>query len=60
LFGELEYSFECAWSPALPVILKMSEMFPKLKFDLSYEEEGRGFKGKFVCKNNKVSRYWSH
>lgn len=43
------YGFETAWSPPCPLILKMSEMFPKLNFTLRYYEQGAGFKGVFVC-----------
>lgn len=48
--GAIYYSMRTAWSPALPVIQRMSELFPSLKFSLRYFEMGAGFKGKFVCK----------
>jgi len=47
-------SFQTAWSPALPVIQKMSEMFPELSFTLKYFECGGGFKGVYECKAGKV------
>lgn len=33
------YDYDTAWSPAIPVMMKMSELFPKLtfEFDISYE-----------------------
>lgn len=54
--GMLFYHFESAWSPVLPVILKMSQMFPKLKFELEYYEMGVGFQGEFHCENGQVTR----
>lgn len=47
-------SFSTAWSPPLPVILKMSEMFPKLTFSLKYYEAGAGFQGHYKCKAGEV------
>lgn len=46
--GIVEFNFFTQWRPNLPVIKKMGEMFPNLKFELEYEDEGRGFKGHFV------------
>jgi len=46
-YGYLAYSFESAWSPAKPLILKMSEMFPKLIFDLRWFEMGMAVHGKY-------------
>ena len=51
---ELTYTFRCAWSPCLPVIKKMSEMFPKLRFELRYFEQGQGFNGLFVCEKGEI------
>jgi hypothetical protein len=39
------YSFNTAWSPPVPVIKKMGEMFPSLTFTFSYAEDGEGYKG---------------
>jgi len=52
--SELEYWFQTAWSPPEPVIRKMSKMFPRLKFVLTYFEGGMGFNGLLVCKGGKV------
>ena len=38
-------SFDTPWSPPSPVIVKASELFPKLTFTLKYWECGMGFKG---------------
>lgn len=43
--NELFYTFETAWSPPIPLIAKMSEMFPNLCFVLKYYEQGMGYKG---------------
>ena len=54
-WSELFYTFNTAWSPILPVIKKMGEMFPKLEFDLRYFEQGMGFNGMFKMKEGKVT-----
>jgi len=41
----LQYSFDTAWSPPIPLVKKMGEMFPELEFDLRYFEGGCGFNG---------------
>jgi len=46
--GVVCFNFFTQWQPCLTVVKKMGEMFPKLKFDLEYEDEGRAFKGRFV------------
>lgn len=53
-YSELLYNFNTAWSPALPLIKKMGEMFPLLEFDLRYFEQGEGFNGMFLMKEGKV------
>ncbi len=50
----LKYVFNTAWSPPIPVILKMSETFPKLKFTLEYYEGSMGFKGTFIAKGGET------
>ena len=51
--NRLFYSFETAWSPPYPLILKMSKLFPELEFVLRYFEGGCGFNGLFKCKKGK-------
>jgi hypothetical protein len=41
----LEYTFQSAWAPPLPVIEAMSKGFPSLTFALEYFECGAGFMG---------------
>ena len=53
-WNNLFYTFQSAWSPPLPVIRKMSELFPTLEFDLRYFEGGSGFNGMFQMRNGKV------
>ena len=48
------YRFSTAWSPPTPIIIMMSEMFPRLKFTLKYYEAGMAFQGVFTCKAGRV------
>jgi hypothetical protein len=48
------YSFQTAWSPPEPLIRKMGEMFPALKFVYLYWECGAGYQGKMVIENGIV------
>jgi hypothetical protein len=43
-----------AWSPPTPLIQKLGELFPDLKFTLRYYEGGSGFKGVYQVKGKKV------
>jgi hypothetical protein len=51
----LEYHFDTAWSPPIPLVKKMGEMFPKLKFILKYWEPGMNFEGRYVMDGGKLS-----
>ena len=42
----INFKFETAWSPPLPILESLMEQYPMLKFSLSFEEPGMGFKGK--------------
>jgi len=42
---EIEYTFDTAWSPPLPVIEQAAEQFPKLTFAINYEEPGNDVAG---------------
>ena len=44
-------TFSTAWAPSLPISLKLSQLFPRLKFSHSYWECGAAYKGKGVFKN---------
>ena len=41
----LIYRFTTAWSPPIPVVIAMSEQFPRLRFSIRFREDGMGFKG---------------
>jgi hypothetical protein len=51
---ELCYSFMTAWSPVVPVVIKMAEMFPGLNFVYKYHETGMCFIGSLECRHGKV------
>jgi len=46
--NEYEVSYDTAWAPNIPFMIKASEEYPKLIFTLRYEEPGMGFCGKCV------------
>ncbi|NIM99447.1 MAG: hypothetical protein GTO24_15665 [candidate division Zixibacteria bacterium] len=50
----IRYSFDTAWSPPKPLIVKMSEMFPKLIFELKYEEPNDGLYGLFIVEGGEI------
>ncbi len=52
--SEIIYEFQTAWSPALPVILQASVIFPTLKFRYQYEDEGWNYIGYTEFFNGKV------
>lgn len=54
--NELFYYFDTAWSPPIPIIIKMSEMFPKLKFNLKYYEGGMRFCGSMELKEGCITK----
>ena len=61
----LEYTFNTAWSPPIPLIKKLGEMFPQVEIELRYFEGGAGFNGILVIKEGKVvtdkcSEYFGH
>lgn len=46
----LAYRFNTAWSPPIPAIEKLSEQYPDVEFNLSYEEE-TGWGGEYIFAN---------
>lgn len=50
----LTYSFETAWSAPHPIIKKMSELYPDLRFTMKSYERGMGFKLHVVWENGKM------
>jgi hypothetical protein len=58
---QLNYNFSTAWSIPMPVLLKMSKMFPALTFEYNGNEESEEFeveyefkKGKLTIKDEKI------
>lgn len=50
----VKFNFGTAWSPPIPVIEQMAEIFPDLKFELRFYEGGMAFQGKFIWKNGQL------
>ena len=48
------YRFDTAWGTATKAFLKISAMFPDLRFDFFHVEEGGFFQGSEVIKNGKL------
>ena len=46
--------FTTAWSPPTPVVIAMSRQFPKLVFELRFEEQGMQFQGVFVAEAGEI------
>ena len=46
--------FATAWSPPVPVIVKASELFPELLFEMDYDEEAGMYHGHLKVKNGVV------
>lgn len=40
---KIHINFQTAWSPVLPVIMKVSELYPKVKIIYTFIDEGGGF-----------------
>jgi hypothetical protein len=49
--GEIVYNFQTAWGPADPLVRKMGEMFPDLRFEYTYDEPGMCFEGTLIMEN---------
>jgi len=50
----LKYVFTTAWSIPMPILYKMSEMFPKLTFEYSGNEESEEFEVEYKFKKGKI------
>lgn len=48
-------SFDTAWSPPIPWLQKTALMFPLLKFELNYREDGCGFRGTSIAQGEDFS-----
>lgn len=45
------YRFDTAWSPPIGVIERAAELYPTLRFSLTYGEPGNDFAGRIVYEN---------
>ena len=54
--GRLQYSFDTAWSPPIPLLLAASDRFPELTFDLQYEDSNVDMFGRIEVRNGNVVR----
>lgn len=52
--GEIIYSFETAWSPAIPIVARMSELYPELQFSYEFVEFGVCFAGIFKYEDGEL------
>ncbi len=52
--NELNYSFQTAWSIPMPVLFKMSKMFPSLTFSYYGDEESEAFETEIEFKAGKI------
>lgn len=52
--GGVRYFFDTAWSPPMPLIVKLGELFPGLRLKLKYFECGCAFQGVLVMSKGKV------
>lgn len=50
----LQYSFDTAWSPPLPVLAEAARQFPTLSFTIHYEEPGNAFYGDAVWEDGEL------
>lgn len=56
--GWIEFGFQTAWSPPIPLVKKMGEVFPELTFQLRYYEGGNAFQGSLTMKGGKEAEDW--
>jgi hypothetical protein len=51
----LDYVFDTAWAPPIPVIEKLAEIFPTVEITLQFEEGGAGFYGEMHWENGEMT-----
>lgn len=50
-----EFSFQTAWNHPVPIIKKLSEMFPDVRFNIKYADEDIGSNlGEYEIRNGKI------
>ena len=55
--GGVEYVFETAWTPPLPLILHFSRSFPSLSFRMSFFDPFGGYLGEICALGGKETRF---
>lgn len=55
----IAFRFQTAWSPPVPAIAKLAELFPTLEIQLSYEEE-QGWGGEILFKGEEMTELESY
>lgn len=53
--GRVEFTFNTAWSPPIPIMDALIKRYPKLEFNLRYYEGGMGYEGQYIGSNGKVT-----
>lgn len=48
------YEFETAWTPPKPGIIKLSSLFPKVQFELRFDEPSNDFSGMITCLKGEI------
>ena len=52
--GQLQYTFDTAWSPPVSFLSRLAPQWPTLTFTLGYEEPGFRFKGTAKAKGDAI------
>ncbi|MGO4185339.1 hypothetical protein AB4Z17_29655 [Paenibacillus sp. TAF43_2] len=55
--GDLYYHFLTSIGPCLPFVRKTAELYPALKFELSFAEPHTGISGQLICESGEVIKY---
>ena len=53
--GKVTYSFPTAWAPPTRIITKAAKLYPDLKFEMKYCEQGMEYAGVFTAEGDQVS-----
>jgi len=53
------YTFSTAWSPAKPVLAKMTFLYPKLRFSYYWYEQGMQQQGSYEASGGRITREYT-